>query len=548
MGLLELVISSSRNFRCFRDSFFYILFLLSTLLFTYFIVVHNSSLSSLPPYVYPQNDDSDIDQHPHPVPVANHPSEPSYSDESSIPDDSPSTRNQDTPSKPCSSSVHMLSSHSNPPTSLSFHRWNTSLSIVSPSTVLTPTTNSFLVLVSDQTLLVRPFFRSFLEQALDNSCESAYHDYGHNSWILVSRIPVNTGNLLNFTSSSCKFPSSSWLTFDKDGHYGYGAPFMPLKFGSDYMYQLEIEKKNNFKPIKLLVPDENLNSKFSNDTYAIVLSFMSFDPNGCKLNSNKPGVHASMVLAIIRARTNTNGRVIVLSHDVCGEYFRKLLKHFEILNVEVVEFQQKMTLPSLHIFKNQEHYRASFVMKTFYIMNINKYLSNPIDRFMSIDWDVYLMKNVDYLFHQNIPKNSILVAGDTEPTVLINGGFLISSPNAFNGSFEQFSKDIIYNYKGWTFFRKGRILKHSEQETYAYFFRKHDALYYLPLSYNRPAWQIIKWFVFGFVENTVDILHCSGAKPHSLSQWKPPGPRIVKDYLPEWSSLKIKASTLHSSI
>ncbi|KAL0231291.1 hypothetical protein GEMRC1_010695 [Eukaryota sp. GEM-RC1] len=52
---------------------------------------------------------------------------------------------------------YMLSSHSNPPTSLSFHRWNTSVSIVSSSTVLTPPTNSFLVLVSDQTLLVRPF-------------------------------------------------------------------------------------------------------------------------------------------------------------------------------------------------------------------------------------------------------------------------------------------------------------------------------------------------------------------------------------------------------
>ncbi|KAL0212190.1 hypothetical protein RCL1_005816 [Eukaryota sp. TZLM3-RCL] len=368
----------------------------------------------------------------------------------------------------------------------SFWRYNISVTPLSNTFMIPGSPSNVSVIMSSHTFLVKPHsFKKMIALVASTIDEiPAKHYFSDDVWIIVSKTIISNENIS--TISYKDFPQC-YLTKPYDR---YRRIVSPTYLATNLIYQINNEISSNFKPIKMIdsVPS-NISLKYLPQRTAFVYSFIT-DQDVCPLSRIENLKKAEILSSIDATVRHTNRRVIILTHDVCRQDMKNLVSKLAIpKKVEVVEFRSTHHFPPLKWFNGSPKYRASFMVKSYYLFNINKYLgAKPIDRFIFLDLDCYLQSNVDHLFDLDVPRDSLIGGVDVIMDVPFNGGVFVSSPKVFDGKFEKFLDKLIKNFNPDlvnSVFRAGaHHFPHSEQEPFFYFFRKMDAYLVFPPEYN----------------------------------------------------------------
>ncbi|KAL0222364.1 hypothetical protein RCL1_002218 [Eukaryota sp. TZLM3-RCL] len=427
----------------------------------------------------------------------------------------------------------------NKDTLLSFWRYNIPITSLSSPFTVEATSNVTHVFLSNTSFLVRPHSVYRLLELIIPSLGSntAFNKWTSDTWIYVTQSKFSSRHLSLPSSSFLPFPSCSWsLSIG-----GSGAPFISLNSASDLIYQIKNEKTKSLSPIHLLsnFHFKNLKPKYSPAKTAFVYAFVSDKP-WCTLITMTKHTKAEYVTSIEATLKNTDRRVILLIHDVCVMDFYSLLSNIKnFKSVEVVPFSLTHEFSDKDIFGGKSKYRASFIVKSFYLMNINEYLaSRDIDRFIYLDFDCFLQSNVDFLFDLDVPRDSLIGGLDTNPNIPFNGGVFVSSPNVFETKMETFIENFVQNFDSSVvnsvFKQDSHYLPHSEQELFFYFSRINNAYYLLPLEFNIFIRETRISLVHGSCSDIVFIVHTGGSKLSKLIEGDQKRKDTVELYAPRY--------------
>ncbi|KAL0214476.1 hypothetical protein P9112_006660 [Eukaryota sp. TZLM1-RC] len=444
---------------------------------------------------------------------------------------------------------YMLSNHSSPDSVLSYQRWGVSINVIPFTYELKVLPYTLAIVVSDQITLVRPNFHLLIQSTINQITSSGqtahtfFHSFTPNAWLLL--VPtLSSPHSLSFpsvisSSSHHPFTQCSWLTWREDdgARFGYGGPFSIVKFSGSFLYQSQIDNDNSFPPLKVLADSQITQSshhQFPIDKTAYVFSWIG----PFSLSNTLSTTLSSMVASVNKVRLYSRRRIVILVEDCAFNDFVELFDLFP-LGVEIVKFKHSIDMADLPIFQNKVHYRASFYLKCFYIVNINDYVSPPIERVITLDWDVFLLTSIDHIFDLPLEKFSLVATGESSATyVTINGGLLSFSPGDTN--FLNFWKEIISNFQHtpWNYYYPhNQVLSGSEQSIFLYYYRSINSFYYLPNTYN----MLSKGFYHSTVLNEEDakVIHFAGDKPW-LNSKKGHKRVIVNKYLPELKEFTVE--------
>ncbi|KAL0212290.1 hypothetical protein RCL1_005916 [Eukaryota sp. TZLM3-RCL] len=417
----------------------------------------------------------------------------------------------------------------------SFWRYNITVTPLSNTFMIPGSPSNVSVIVSSHTFLVKPHsFKKMIALVASTIDEiPAKHYFSDDVWIIVSKTIISNENIS--TVSYKDFPQC-YLTKPSDMTRLF---VTSSNLATNLIYQINNEISSNFKPIKMIdsIPS-NISLKYLPQRTAFVYSFVT-DQDVCPLSMFENLKKAEILASIDATVRNTNRRVIILTHDVCLQDMKNLVSKLAIPNnVEMVGFKLSHHLPPVKLFNGSPKYRASFMVKSYYLFNINKYLgAKPIDRFIFLDLDCYLQSNVDHLFDLDVPRDSLIGGVDVIMDVPFNGGVFVSSPKVFNGKFEKYLDKLIENFNPNivnSVFRAGsHYFPHSEQEPFFYFFRKMDAYYVFPRDYNFFISEAKQVLSNGncFPEFEPKIIHSAGTKFSNIANINP---KLIAVYCPQF--------------
>ncbi|KAL0231423.1 hypothetical protein GEMRC1_010827 [Eukaryota sp. GEM-RC1] len=369
---------------------------------------------------------------------------------------------------------------------LSFKRFGINPHVLDPTFgSISPASGTFLVVASSRTVLIRPDYHVWFQKTLDElePSSSAIFTIGSSDWIIISTKTLTLSDFRNLSTLQ-KFAKCYWNSCKVDLQFS-GLPFSTLKGGkflSRVLHQTRIDA--SFDP--LFVLDEShlrgTPSLYEAKRTAYVFSFMGLDGKSCSLKGLKVDALATMISAVKQLRQHTDRRIILLIQEECQSDF---ITYFDSLSLglEIVTFAMDLKLAPVKYFRCKT-FRASFYVKSYFLMKINDLLpENPVDRIISIDWDFFVLESFDHLFDAPVPKGSLLgTSARWSSYTVLNGGLLVFSPG--NSKFIEFWQFILNNWNGWSYFHDNTVIKESEQETFLYYFRKHNLFYMLPSRYN----------------------------------------------------------------
>ncbi|KAL0206282.1 hypothetical protein P9112_001589 [Eukaryota sp. TZLM1-RC] len=425
---------------------------------------------------------------------------------------------------------------------LSFNRFGIYPTILPPSTSsLSPPDDHFLVVLSSHILLDQPTFHTWFEKTL-NSLEpdgSACHSIKVNdnkAWVMVSLRPLTRQDFPSKSDHS-PFASCYWTHPKRNPNTQdlEGSPFGHVNDCVSVLKQSRIDSA--FNPVKVLTEQhlKNLSPQYKEERTAYVFGFMSKKDNSkCSLQSMDKKEVFSMIYAVKQVRKFSERRIILLVEDDCEQDF---INNFDgIQDLEIIPFKVDFKMEITRYFEH-DFFRASFYIKSYFMMKVNDYIpNNPIDRIISVDWDLFLLDSFDELFDLPIPSISLLgtnsVGGSTVP---MNGGLLVFSPG--NNEFMEFWKSLFKPWQGWSYFTNNNNIRHSEQETFLYWFRLNDAFYYLPPVYNMGLKYIAQTRQFGGDINDYKfkcVHFYGGKKPHKLLNGGGVFNQILVDHFPDF--------------
>ncbi|KAL0231050.1 hypothetical protein GEMRC1_010455 [Eukaryota sp. GEM-RC1] len=315
----------------------------------------------------------------------------------------------------------------------------------------------------------------------------------------------------------------------------FGSTFSTLTAGNkvgSVLHQARIDA--SFDP--LFVLDEShlrgTPSLYEAKRTAYVFSFMGLDGKSCSLQGLKVEALATMISAVKQLRQHTDRRIILLIQKECKPDF---ITHFDHLNldIEFVTFVMDLKLAPIRYFRYIK-YRASFYAKSYFVMNVNDFLpENPVDRIISIDWDFFVLESFDHLFDAPVPKGSLLgTSARATSGILLNGGLLVFSPG--NSKFIEFWRFLLKHWNGWSYFHVNNVITDSEQETFLYYFRKHNLFYMLPSRYNVSSKYITRAKQCGgdITDEDYASIHFAGMKPGRCLLRGGTHKKVVEQYAP----------------
>ncbi|KAL0231350.1 hypothetical protein GEMRC1_010754 [Eukaryota sp. GEM-RC1] len=423
---------------------------------------------------------------------------------------------------------------------VSFKRFGINPHVLDPTFgSISPVSGSFLVVASSRTVLIRPDYHVWFQKTLDEleSSSSAVFKIGSVDWVIISTRTLTLSDFDNLTSHR-KFAKCYWNSCEVDLQFS-GLPFSTLKAGKylhSVLHQARIDA--SFDP--LFVLDEShlrgTPSLYEAKRTAYVYSFMGLDGKSCSLQGLKVADLATMISSVKQLRRHTDRRIILLVQKECQSDF---VTYFDSLSldIEIVSFSIDLKLAPFEHFQSKT-FRASFYLKSYFLMKINDLLhENPLDRIISIDWDFFVLESFDHLFDAPVPKGSLLgTSAHWSSYTVLNGGLLVFSPG--NSKFVQFWQYILKNWNNWSYFHDTTVIKESEQETFLYFFRKHNLFYMLPSRYNVSNKYIAATKQCGGDIGNEDYasIHFAGMKPDRCLVKGGTYKKVVEQYVPSYIS------------
>ncbi|KAL0241689.1 hypothetical protein GEMRC1_006924 [Eukaryota sp. GEM-RC1] len=432
-------------------------------------------------------------------------------------------------------------------TYLTFNRMGYSTNVISSAskTTLHPQDfeTDYIVIVSDHLAMVRPRFVSLFSKTLESMPpnSTAKHDFGHGAWVILSTAPLNIPDDLN--KKHLPFAKSSFLsTIGDPTTVNHGGPFAPLHYSHDVIYQAEIDDRQNLKPIKVFYEDELYGSQvYEIDRTAYVFIHLGeSDTKPCNFKLLTANFLGYVVQSVFQIRKYSQRRIILLVEDQCQDGFHSLLNDKYNLDVEVIGFKKKVKWPGAYIFRGATYFRAPYVAKCYYLMKINDFLpkEKPIDRFIFLDFDLFIQKSFDHLFDINVPKESVLGTHDVNLNIPFNTGLIVSSP--IFDDFVDWSMNKLPAMAGFHYFRKNRNwLTHGEQESMMAYFRLKEQFYFIPSEYNEA------FSVVHFASQHGDLnsekyysIHSCWSKYWRVEKSSPSGLNTYKKYIPEFPKFR----------
>ncbi|KAL0228089.1 hypothetical protein RCL1_004232 [Eukaryota sp. TZLM3-RCL] len=376
---------------------------------------------------------------------------------------------------------------------LSFTRFsNLSVSFISlnnsNNNILSSQSESPIVLVSSNVVLVHPFFHNFLSIALNNTPDhsSCKFEIEPDGFVIISKRSLHLPDDLH--SHHLDFPYSIYTVNHKHSHFSNsGSPFAHVKFAKNILHQAVIDSK--FDPIPVI--HENLinkvvpSSKYQFNRTAFVYIIGHEGAYDCRVKSMNSHHITSFIQSATLVRRHSNRRIIVLVDLNCQRAFQKVLNPFK-LGIEVVGFDSSVRFFPPELFSHTQH-RITYLLKCHHVMSVNKYLNfdSTLDRIVFLDFDLFPFVSLDFLFELDVPSSSLLGSIDPDLSFLFNSGLFVVTPG--NDEFINWSfHELPHRRQGLSYIRPSKTLSMGEQESMLFWYRSRNMFHLIPPQYNFP--------------------------------------------------------------
>ncbi|KAL0206221.1 hypothetical protein P9112_001528 [Eukaryota sp. TZLM1-RC] len=397
---------------------------------------------------------------------------------------------------------------------LTFERFGVSPILVKSLDEIPHPEAGYFNIILHQVVLGRPHYNNLLQRALYvNPFYPVKISVAKDAWVVVSRRKINSSEIVQLPLMELSPPET--MNGKLIAPY---TVFVPSQKAWNLIWQAEQDYNSDRPHIKVLSQQDLHNNKpmYRKRDTAYVYTFIAIDGSDqCDPLSMSPASLAGMMLSVHQVRKFSDRRIILFVQDSCADGFEKVLDSSMIPNVEVVTFQQVLDFAPQEIF-GFAHYRASFYVKAYYLQKLNNYLKKPVKRLISVDWDYFPLQSMDHLFDVPVPAESLLATPGASHGSILNGGFLVFSPNLAD-DFIDFWQDMLKNYNGWHYtVKSANTLSGSEQEIFAYWYIKTGNYHVLPQWYN----SLVKSYAVLKTQESIEALveklpsiHAGGYKP-----------------------------------